>query len=217
MSVEDPSKRYGGPRPPPAYQYPPQDNSRSMAYPAPPPSLPPMSSLLRHEHMGQPEQQPYQQAPHSFQRPHFVETRHPHPLYHSETNPSAPVQYIYHAPQEHAYISEYRAEPVLVPIRPAIQPARPERVPIPQLPQRRQSRKIGQRRDELEKDYVDINRSLAAEPGHGSGQDYSSGSQSQNRSSFAQDSQTSQRLAREESPPRHASTPAAPYVARNPT
>lgn len=165
MSIEDPSKRFAGPRnSQPGYPYPLEDNSRTMSFQNPP-SLPSMSTLLSTpEHMGpELQQQPYPPPPRSFQ-PQYHEAKHP--LYLSEMNPSAPVQHIYHAPQENPHVPHYRAEPVLVPIQPANRlPARPERVPIPPLAQRRQSKKISQRRDELEKEYVEINRSSA--PGQG--------------------------------------------------
>ena len=165
MSFDGPSERFPGPRgAQPGYTYPPQDNPRRMSYPTPP-SLPPMSSLLsRHDQIGpMPEQQTYQTPSHAFQ-PQCVETKHP--LFLSEMNPSDPVQHIYHAPQERAHVPDLRAEPVLVPIQPATRPsARPERVPIPPLARQRQSKKIGQRRDEVEKDYVEVNSSSAAEQG----------------------------------------------------
>ena len=185
MSLEDSSKRMAAPRSAQsAYPYPPQDETRRMSYPIPP-SLPSMSSLLSGpEHkVPSPQQQTYAAPPHSFQ-PQHVETKHP--LYLSEMNPSAPVQHIYHAPQEYTEVPNHRAEPVLVPIKPAIKPsARPERVPIPPLAQRRQSKKISQRRDELEKDYDEIDKSSAGGLGRSNEPNRRSGSSPHDTSPFA--------------------------------
>ena len=214
MSFEDSSNRFAGPRSAqPAYTYPPQDNSRRMSYPTPP-SLPSMSSLLsRHEHVGpMPEQQTYQTPPHAFQ-PQCVETKHP--LFLSEMNPSDPVQHIYHAPQEYAHVPDHRAEPVLVPIKPATRPsARPERVPIPPLAQRRQSKKIGHRRDEVEKDYVEVNRSSAAGQGRSNEPDRSHGSRPQDSSPYAQretDNKSFEPSTQQETSPRTAPPSAFPF------
>jgi hypothetical protein len=191
----------------------PEDNSRRMSYPNPP-SLPSMSSLLsRPDHMGsEPQPQTYQPPPHMFQT-QYHETKHP--LYLSEMNPSAPVQHIYHAPLENTHVPHYRAEPVLVPIQPAKRlQARPERVPIPPLTQRRQSKKISQRRGELEKDYVEINRSSAAGQGRVSEPDRPRGSCPQDASSFLSREKNNKSFEpatqRATSPPHNAQPTAVP-------
>ena len=213
MSVEDLSKRFTGPRSAQsAYPYPPQESPRGMAYPVPPPSLPSMSSLLSRNEGPTPQQQTYQQPPHSFQS-QYNETKHP--LYLSEIDPSAPVHHIYHAPQESAHVPQYRAEPVLIPIKPANPPsARSEQVPIPPLAQRRQSKKIGQRRDEPEKENVVINRSVAAGQDRFNEPNRPTGSRPQGRSPFVQREQNNKSYQlstqRETSPPRHVHPVAVP-------
>jgi hypothetical protein len=80
---------------------------------------------------------------------------------------------------------------VLVPIQPAPRlPARPERVPIPPLPPRRQSKKISQRRDEVEKDYVEINKSQAAGQGRSDPPDLPRERRPQEASPFVQRERT---------------------------
>ena len=163
MSLENAPQEFAGSRSPrPAHPCPPQDNSRPISSPTPPSLLSVLSPRPSHEHTGPPlQQQTHKPPPPSF-LPRVVETKHP--LYLSEMDPSAPVQHIYHGPEGHSHVPQNRAEPLLVPIKPASRPlARPERVPIPPLATRRQSRKIGLRRDELEKGHVEINRSSSAE------------------------------------------------------
>ena len=213
MSLKDASKRIAGsPSAQVAHPYPSQDEPRRISCPISTPSLPSVSSMLsRHEYMGpSPQQQIYSPEPHSFQ-PQYAETKHP--LYLSEMNPSAPVQHIYHAPQEHAQVPCHRAEPLLVPIKPAIRPsARPERVPVPPLAQRRQSKKIGQRRDSLEKDYVEINRSSAGGQGHSNEPDCLSGPRPQDASSLPMRESKFKPQTHSETSPRSAAPEAVPTL-----
>lgn len=187
-----------------------------------------MSSLLsRQENTGsEQEQLPYVPANYPF-APQYPESKHPlylsemdlsapqypeakHPLYLSEMNPSAPVQHIYYGPQGDAHTPQYRAEPLLLPIKPSNRLlAQRQRVSNP-LAQRRQSRKISQRRDDDEKYYLEINRSSAAGKGRSNEPDRS---RPQNMSSFVQregDNKSFEPSKQQETSPRGAKPTSVP-------
>jgi hypothetical protein len=207
MSAEGPSQRYGVQRNPhPIYPYPPEDHLRRMSY-QPPPSLPSMSTILsRPEHMAAEPIQTHYQPPQSYQPRYYEPPRHP--LHLSEMNPAAPPQYIHHAPQEN-YAAQHQVAPTLVQVQPSNQtPPRPGRVAIPSLAQSRQSKKIGQRRHDPERDWLEINSSSApqqkrpTEPQRSDSQDTTSYMKTEAETrGFEPSTQRS-------SPPRHA-TPAS--------
>ena len=113
------------------------------------PTLPPMSSLLPLHEQGRPEQ--YQQySPHSYQLPH---SEMKHPLWLSEQDPHAHPQHIYHPPQAppNFHNTRHQAEPLLVQKK---QNQNGMVAPVSHgapLVQRRQIKKIVQRRDDLPK------------------------------------------------------------------
>lgn len=137
------AKGYGPPPPtPPAHTYAPEVDSRGV-----PPSLPPMSSLLRHD-QGEQEAQPYMAR--QFMPPYNMTKQHP--LWLAQADPNAPVQHIYHPAQPHLnlHLVQTSAEPMLVPL----QPQHTFAVPSNQgaVPQRRTVKKIVQRRSAEPKD-----------------------------------------------------------------
>jgi hypothetical protein len=164
MSLENAATGFAGAESAqPARSYQRQDNSRSTSYPVPPP-LPSMASLLsRIENKGpipHHHQQTHQPPFRSFQ-PQSLEAKHP--LYLGEMNPSAPVQHVYHAPPESVPGPCDRPEPVWVPVKPGNGPVGgAERVPVPPLALRRQSKRISQRRDVRTTDYVGVDKFFTA-------------------------------------------------------
>jgi hypothetical protein len=111
MSTSESSRSGAAPHAPQGYTYPPRSNEDRGSR-APPPMLPPMSSLLpRNERMEQEPQNPY--AARDF-------PDRTHPLWISESDPNAPVHYIYHPPQPPtlAHSAHYPAEPVSIPHHP---------------------------------------------------------------------------------------------------
>jgi hypothetical protein len=150
MSMTEPSKGFGSPpqQPPPTdYPYAPEGGELGRF---PPPSLPPMSSFLRHETAGQVQQR---NLARQFLPPYnMTKMEMPHPLALSENDPDAPVRHIYHPPQQplDSQISQMHVDPLLVPQQHDF--AVPQgAVPGPGQ-QRRQIKKISQRRADLLKD-----------------------------------------------------------------
>jgi hypothetical protein len=115
MSMTEPSKGFGSPpaQPPPTdYPYAPEGGELGRF---PPPSLPPMSSLLRHETAGQVQQK---NLARQFLPPYnMTKMAMPHPLALSQNDPDAPVRHIYHPPQQplDSQISQMHVDPLLVP------------------------------------------------------------------------------------------------------
>ena len=140
MPMSESTRPGAGPPAQQGYSYPlrttEDGNSR-----APPPMLPPMSSLLpRNERM-----EPEPHNPYASRR--FSDRNHP--LWISEADPNAPVHHIYHSPQSqqtHSHSLQYPARPV-IPNHPQNQNSLghnpDQRAPQPQP---RQVRRIVQRR-----------------------------------------------------------------------
>lgn len=158
MSVPETHRRYGSPSDSaPSYQYAPlPDASRGgrVLLPHPPgnpPLLPPMAALL-----SRPEQPLQYPPPHSFQPQN---NKMNHPLELSEMHPSAPVHHIFEPSVKDQGISQHRIGPLLVPYH----PEQGLRAPVEHgKPPRRQIKKISQRREEREKDYVRVDKSNTA-------------------------------------------------------
>jgi hypothetical protein len=150
MSMTEPSKGFGSPpaQPPPTdHPYAPEGGELGRF---PPPALPPMSSLLHHERAGQVEQR---NIARQFLPPYnMTKMAMPHPLALSQNDPDAPVRHIYHPPQEplDSQLSQMHVDPLLAPQQHDF--AVPQgAVPGPGQ-QRRQIKKISQRRADLLKD-----------------------------------------------------------------
>jgi hypothetical protein len=144
--MSEPSKGFGSspPQSPTDYPYPLEGGELGRF----PPSLPPMSSLLHHETAGQAQQR---NTARQFLPPYNM-TKMPHPLALSQNDPDAPVRHIYHPPQ-HPPDSpplQMRADPIL------ISQQHDFAIPHGSAPgpgqQRRQIKKILQRRTDLVKD-----------------------------------------------------------------
>jgi hypothetical protein len=148
MSMTEPSKGFGSPPlQPPATDYPYAPEGGELdRFPAP--SLPPMSSLLHHETAGQ-----QRNVARQFLPPYnMTKMAMPHPLALSQNDPDAPVRHIYHPPQQplDSQLSQMHVDPLLIPQQHDF--AVPQgAVPGPGQ-QRRQIKKISQRRADLLKD-----------------------------------------------------------------
>lgn len=150
-ATHDRNPFFKAPRPPPTHTH---SSEGSM-------SLPPMSSLLRHEEQIGNEQTHHQYPPQSLQS-HSGQNMHP--LHFSERNPSAPIHHLYHPPQAPAYspISRSQAESVMVQVHPPQMSVQPIQYAGPPQ-QRRQSKKISQRKADFPKQGQDrVNRSSAS-------------------------------------------------------
>ncbi|RDL37439.1 uncharacterized protein BP5553_04872 [Venustampulla echinocandica] len=150
MSLSEPPRTSAAPRPPDQrHPYPPPPGDKTRLPRELQTTLPPMSSLLpTHERTGP---GPAAQKPPYPPRPFPLEQSN-HPLWLSELDPAEPVRHIYHPaqPPPTSHSSFYRAEPFLVPTSPLPDLEAPRRVKTP-IPQRRQIRKILQRRPESPK------------------------------------------------------------------
>ena len=92
-----------------------------------------------------------------------------HPLWHSEQNPDAPPQHIYHPPQQpNSHTSQYQTRPMLVPNTQGMVAPVSRTAP---LAHRRQIKKITQRRDDLPKDHEKGYRSASVMEAHYSKRD----------------------------------------------
>ncbi|KUJ19052.1 uncharacterized protein LY89DRAFT_667059 [Mollisia scopiformis] len=149
----EPPKGYTGPPPPPSYTYPPSMDDPTRMTPT---SLPPMASLLRHDH----EEQEAQSSPYvarQFQPPYNMTK---HPLWLAQFDPNAPVQHIYYPPQPpmNSHSPQNIAESSLVALQPQLHLANPSNQGV--APQRRTAKKIALRRD-IVKDPVQGRRGSA--------------------------------------------------------
>ncbi|KAL3419250.1 vea protein [Phlyctema vagabunda] len=180
MSITEPSRGFAG-QPPrrPSYSQPlehspyaTESSDRGRMHLPPPPSLPSMSSLLRDE-PGRPQYtqyNPYQPGP------QHVQYSSNHPLFLSQQNPNAPPPHIYQSSQSQDQDS--RAKQYLTDSHSSVPQVSPSHVspshdfPVVKemegygapLAQRRQSRKISQRRPDFPNDKSRTDGSSAPPP-----------------------------------------------------
>jgi Velvet factor len=154
MSLSETSQGQGSPPPPKAYPYGSEGGDPSRL--GGPTTLPPMSSLFRHD----PTPELHQPSPYlarQFQPPYNMLKEHPlHPLSLSERDPNAPVLHYYQPPQSrpNSHFAQSLAETMLVPTSGHHTLAFPPRHRSPtQQPhqQQRQFKKIVQRQQDPSK------------------------------------------------------------------